>query len=90
MPSHEQELPEQQELLPLDADTDDADVDDDDYEVITSEEVDRVLDVLDQLINDVESENVRACLEEAADAIFSLIYDGEEGDEETDAAQDAA
>jgi hypothetical protein len=57
---------------------------DDDYEVITSEEVDRVLDALDQLIASVQSENVRSCLEEAADSIYALIYgeEGEAGEEE--------
>lgn len=74
--------PEQPGLLPLDAV-------DDEYEVITSEEVDHVLDVLDQLINEVESENVRAHLEEAADRIFSLIYSEEEQDADR-SQQDAA
>jgi hypothetical protein len=57
---------------------------DDDYEVITSEEVDRVLDALDQLIASTQSENVRSCLEEAADNIYALIYgeESESGEEE--------
>ncbi|NOX55228.1 MAG: hypothetical protein GXP27_12485 [Planctomycetes bacterium] len=58
---------------------------DDEYEEISSEEVDRVLAVLEELIEDAESENVRYYLEEAADNIFSLVYeeteDGEEGEE---------
>lgn len=78
MPLNEQHPPETQELLPLDAG-------DDDYEVITSEEVDHVLDVLDQLINEVESENIRAFLEEAADGIFNLVY-SEESEDHAEAA----
>jgi hypothetical protein len=64
---------------------------DDEYEVITSEEVDHVLDVLDQLIGDVESENVRFHLEEAAAAIYELIY-ADDGEEEPGSSphQDAA
>jgi hypothetical protein len=62
--------PPQQQTLQLDGQ-------DDEYEVITSEEVDRVLDALDQLIASSASENIRVFLEEAADNIYSLVY-GEE------------
>lgn len=50
----------------------------DDYEIITSEEVDSVLDALEQLIASTASENIRSYLEEAADNIFSLVYSEEE------------
>jgi hypothetical protein len=46
-----------------------------DYEEITSEEVDRVVAVLDELMHTVTSENIRAHLSAAADSIFALIYD---------------
>ncbi|WP_437185933.1 hypothetical protein SH668x_003059 [Planctomicrobium sp. SH668] len=57
---------------------------DEDYEIITSDEVDRILDGLDQLIASTNSENIRSTLEEAADAIFSLVYseDAEAGMED--------
>jgi len=51
---------------------------DDDYEIITSEEVDSVLDSLETLIASTASENIRSLLEEAADNIFSLVYSDEE------------
>jgi hypothetical protein len=63
----------------------------DDYEVITSEEVDRVLDGLDQLIAAAQSENIRAYLEEAADNIYSLVYgEDDELDEKAETEQDEA
>jgi hypothetical protein len=46
-----------------------------DYEEITSDEVDRVVAVLDELMHTVTSENIRAHLSAAADSIFALIYD---------------
>lgn len=51
---------------------------DDDYEIITSEEVDRVLDALDQLMSSTESENIRSILELAADQVYGLVYEDEE------------
>ncbi len=52
----------------------------DEFEEITSDEVDRVVEALDHLIQSVESENIRWLLEEAAGNIFSLIYDDEDVD----------
>ena len=77
---HSQNPSHPQQTLPLETP-------DDEYEVITSEEVDRVLDALDQLIASAQSENVRSCLEEAADNIYALVY-GDESDavEEDEAA----
>jgi len=54
---------------------------DEDYEIITSEEVDRILDALDQLIASTTSENIRSHLEEAADGIYALVYTDEESSE---------
>ncbi len=62
---------------------------DEEYEVITSEEVDRVLDALEELTNSVESENIKVLLEEAADTIYSLIYE-EEDDTQNQAVSEAA
>ncbi len=49
----------------------------DEYEEISSAEVDRVIQSLEALIQSVSSENIRAYLDEAADNIYSLIYDAE-------------
>jgi hypothetical protein len=68
---------------------DDCELDDcveDEFEEITSDEVDRVVEALDQLIQTVESENIRFMLEEAAGNIFSLIYDDEADDSASEAA----
>src|SRR5262245_51887918 len=47
--------------------------DDGDYEEICSDEVDRIVQSLEELMTGVESENIRAYLEEAADNIFALV-----------------
>ena len=47
-------------------------------EEITSEEVDRVLESLTNLLESVESANVHEYLEETYNQIFSLIYEEEE------------
>jgi hypothetical protein len=49
----------------------------DDYEEITSDEVDRIVDALDRLIEGVQSENVKHYLEEAASNIYYLVYEDE-------------
>ena len=51
--------------------------DSEEYEEISSTEVDRVIQALETLIQNVTSENIRAYLDEAADNIYSLIYDSE-------------
>ena len=51
--------------------------DSDEYEEISSAEVDRVIQALEALIQGVSSENIRAYLDEAADNIYSLIYDAD-------------
>jgi hypothetical protein len=50
----------------------------DDYEEISSEEVDRVVEALDRLIEGVQSENIKHYLEEAASNIYYLVYEEEE------------
>ena len=49
----------------------------DEYEEISSAEVDRVIQALEALMQSVSSENIRAYLDEAADNIYSLIYDAD-------------
>ena len=51
-------------------------------EEISTDEVDRVLETLTNLLESVESSTVHEYLEEAYNHIFSLVYE-EEGDEET-------
>ena len=51
--------------------------DSNEYEEISSAEVDRVIHALDSLMQGVSSENIRAYLDEAADNIYSLIYDAD-------------
>lgn len=50
----------------------------DEYEEISSEEVDRVVEALDRLMEGVQSENIKHYLEEAASNIYYLVYDEEE------------
>lgn len=63
------------------------------YEEITSEEVDRIVDALDHLIESVTSENIRFHLEEAAASIYGLVYEEDEitsESSETDSLDQAA
>ncbi|MBY0587689.1 hypothetical protein K2X85_10950 [bacterium] len=53
---------------------------DDEYEEISVEEVDRVVAALDQMIQSVESETIRAYLEATAEEISYLIDDEEESE----------
>lgn len=53
------------------------------YEEISSDEVDRIVQALESLIDETTSENIRAYLDEAAENIYRLVYD-------EDAAGDAA
>lgn len=52
----------------------------DEFEEISSEEVDAALEALEQLIEAVQSENIRAYLEEASNNIYYLVYDDEDAD----------
>ena len=53
-----------------------------DFEEICSDEVDRVVEVLDGLIENIQSENVKHFLEEASSNVYYLVYEDEEADEE--------
>ena len=50
----------------------------DEYEEITSDEVDRVVEQLEKLMETVSSENIKTYLEEAVNNIFFLLYDDED------------
>ena len=55
-----------------------------DFEEINSDEVDRVVEVLDGLIENVQSENIKHYLEEASSNVYYLVYEDE--DEELEQA----
>lgn len=56
--------------------------DDDELEEITSDEVDRVVAALEELMESADSENIRTYLEDASNNIYYLVYDVDEEDEE--------
>ncbi len=51
---------------------------DSDFEEICSDEVDRVVEILDGLIENSQSENIKHLLEEASSNIYYLVYEDEE------------
>ncbi len=61
-------------------------IDGDEFEEICSEEVDRVVGILEDLIPTVDSENIKSHLEEAMNAIYFLVYDESDAEGE-DAAE---
>lgn len=62
----------------------------DEYEEISSEEVDRVVEALDRLIEGIQSENIKHYLEEAASNIYYLVYEEEEDNSSGDTYEQAA
>lgn len=64
---------------------------DDEFEEISSEEVDRVISQLEELIESTESNNIRTHLEEAMNSIFYLVYDDNDlEDDDDDSPSEAA
>lgn len=57
--------------------------DDQEFEEISSDEVDRVVDVLDNLIESVDSDNIKHYLEEASSNVYYLVYEDSEEEAET-------
>ncbi|QDU80395.1 hypothetical protein Pla110_21240 [Polystyrenella longa] len=53
-------------------------VEEENFEEISSDEVDRVVSNLETLAETVESENIRAYLEDAINNIYYLVYDEED------------
>lgn len=80
------ELTPQDETLDYDAETLDAGTPEagEEYEEISSDEVDRVVAALEDLIETVESENVRLHLEEALNDVYYLVYDENDAEAEDD------
>ncbi len=65
--------------------------DEQEFEEINSDEVDRIVDVLDNLIEGVDSDNIKHYLEEASSNIYYLVYeDAESSVQVDDQLQDAA
>ncbi len=65
--------------------------DDQDFEEISSDEVDRVVEMLDSLIESVASENIKHYLEEASSNIYYLVYeDSDDAGELEDEVDQAA
>ncbi|HAD58676.1 MAG TPA: hypothetical protein DCG12_05500 [Planctomycetaceae bacterium] len=56
------------------------------YEEISSDEVDRVVEVLDGLIENTQSENIKHLLEEASSQVYYLVYEDEEEGEQLEQA----
>ena len=54
---------------------------DEGYEVITSEEVDQVVESLDKLMNSIHSENIKVLLEDVSYSIYHLVYEDEDEDD---------
>jgi hypothetical protein len=54
---------------------------DDEYEEISSEDVDRIVAALDDLMESTDSLNIRLYLEEAAANIYALVYDEDDLEE---------
>lgn len=55
--------------------------DNQEYEEITSDEVDRVIEQLERVMDTVQSENIKSYLEDAINNIFFLVYDDEDAAE---------
>ena len=58
--------------------------DEEDFEEISSNEVDRIVAALEELMESASSENIKTHLEEALNGIYYLVYDEEAGDGEDD------
>ena len=56
---------------------------DEEFEEITSDEVDRVIELLEEVAANVQSQNILSIQTEASDSIYELVYD------EEDALEDA-
>jgi hypothetical protein len=54
---------------------------DEEYEEISSEDVDRIVAALDDLMESTDSLNIRMYLEEAAANIYGLVYDEDDLEE---------
>jgi len=54
----------------------------DEYEEIDSDEVDRVVSALEDIVGTIDSENIQLILEEASNQIYLLVY-AEDEEEDT-------
>ena len=51
------------------------------YEEITSDEVDRVVEQLERVMETVQSENIKSFIEDAINSIFFLVYEDDDAAE---------
>ena len=58
------------------------------YAEISSDEVDRIVAALEELMESASSENIKTHLEEALNGIYYLVYDEEAGDGEAGDGED--
>lgn len=56
------------------------------FEIINSNEVDKVVAAIEELMPTIQSENIRQILDEAADEIYGLVYTDTSYEEEAEAA----
>lgn len=57
------------------------DSEDQEFEEVCSDEVDRVVEILDGLIENVQSDNIKHYLEEASSNIYYLVYEDSEDED---------
>lgn len=50
----------------------------DEYEMIHSDEVDRVVAAIESLLPSIESETIRSYLEDCSNSIYYLVYEDDE------------
>ena len=70
--------------------SDDADGAEQEFEEICSDEVDRVVAALESLAESTQSDNIRFFIDEAANGIYELVYDGDESLEDDTLPQEEA
>jgi len=59
----------------------DGQADDAEYEEITSDEVDKVVEQLERVMETVQSENIKSYIEDAINSIFFLVYEEDDSAE---------
>lgn len=74
----------------LESEIDAAAESEDEYEEISSDEVDRIVEAIEVLIDSTQSVNIQTYLEEALNNIFYLVYDEEVEEGAEDDSADAA
>jgi hypothetical protein len=79
-----EEIDSDEELEELESDEEMEAAGEEEYEEISSDEVDRVVASLEELIESTTSDNIRTHLEETMNAVFYLVYDENDLEDEED------